>query len=77
MRTRVLIAALLFPMIQAVLFGLGLIPILATQTAAQAQVSLPWMIALTVLVSAPAAWFMAPRLRLRHRRRREAGVTRD
>lgn len=67
MRTRFAIAALIYPMIQAVLFGIGLLVVLAVVPAAQALTGIWWMIGVTFLISAPTAWVMAPRLRLRDR----------
>ena len=65
MRTRFAIAALIWPMIQAVLFGLGVIGLLAAPLeASQMMTAIWWMIAATCAVSVPLAWVMAPRLRL-------------
>ncbi len=66
MRTRIAIAALLWPMIQAVFFGLGMVGLLAAPLEdAALTAAVWWMVAGTCAVSAPLAWFMAPRLRLR------------
>jgi hypothetical protein len=67
MRTRIAIAALIWPMIQAVLFGVGVLVVLATVPAAGALTAIWWMVGATVLISAPLAWLIAPRLRLRKR----------
>lgn len=68
MRTRFAIAALIWPMIQAVLFGLGMIGLLAAPLPASELLSAVWwMIAATFAISAPLAWGMAPWLRLRDR----------
>ena len=67
MRTRIAIAALIWPMIQAVLFGVGVIVVLATVPAADALTAIWWMVGATFIVSAPLAWLIAPRLRLRKR----------
>ncbi|HEY0600779.1 hypothetical protein, partial [Brevundimonas sp.] len=68
MRTRLAIAALIYPMIQAVLFGLGLGALLAAPMPPSEMLgSIWWMIAATFLISAPIAWGMAPWLRLRDR----------
>lgn len=67
MRTRFAIAAMLYPMIQAVLFGIGLLIVLAAFPASEALNAIWWMIGVTFLISAPAAWVLAPRLRLRGR----------
>ena len=68
MRTRLAIAALIYPMIPAVLFGLGLGALLAAPMPPSEMLgSIWWMIAATFLISAPIAWGMAPWLRLRDR----------
>lgn len=76
MRTRFAIAALIYPMIQAVLFGIGLgILLIAPVPPSQMLNGIWWMIGVTFLISVPLAWGMAPRLRLRDRPHR-GGVTR-
>ena len=68
MRTRFAIAALIWPMIQAVLFGVGMLALLAAPVAAsQMLTAVWWMIGVTFVVSVPIAWGMAPWLRLRDR----------
>lgn len=69
MRTNLAIAALVYPMVQAVAFGAGLLTLLAlgAPPAAFAPV-----IAATFVVSAPIALLMAPRLRSRAWKRRQA-----
>lgn len=69
MRTNLAIAILIYPMVQAVAFGLGMLLVLTTHTA---QWAMPWMIAATVVVSAPIAWAIAPRLRSRRWRHTHA-----
>jgi hypothetical protein len=73
MRTNLAIAALIYPMIQALFFGLGLLPLLALGAPAK----LFWgMIAATFVLSAPVALAIAPRLRSRAWRRRHGeGIT--
>ena len=57
MRTRFAIAAMLYPMIQAVLFGIGLVALLAAPIPpSEMLTAIWWMI-----------WVMAPRLRLQNR----------
>ena len=68
MRTRFAIAALIWPMIQAVLFGLGVVGLLAAPIEASALgIAVWWMVAGTVVISTPLAWVLAPRLRLGNR----------
>lgn len=69
MRTRFAIAALILPMIQGVLFGLGLVGLLAARLEASAMMTaIWWMIAATFVIAVPIAWVLAPRLRLGQRR---------
>lgn len=72
MSIRFRIASLIFGMINAVVFGAGAILVLSVpDLSAQAMTLLPVVVALSFLISAPAAWFLAPRLRLRFWRARE------
>lgn len=66
MLTRIAIAALVFMMTQAVLFGVGVTAVLATPLAADADELLPVVVALSVLLALPFAWWLAPRLRARY-----------
>ncbi|WP_300577700.1 hypothetical protein [Phenylobacterium sp.] len=67
--TRLMVAALVYPMVQAVLFGAGLIAALAAAPTPSAQWSIPLVVVVTALVSLPASWFIAPRLMARYQRR--------
>jgi hypothetical protein len=66
MWTRLQIASMVFLMVQAVLFGIGIVIILATPLSKNAMTLVPWMIAGSFLVSVPLAWLIAPRLQLRY-----------
>lgn len=71
MSIRLQISAMVFMMVQAVLFGAGLLLILLTPSLnAHAMSTLPGMIALSLLPSALIAWTIAPRLRARYWRAR-------
>lgn len=73
MRTRFAIAVLIWPMIQAVLFGLGMIGLLAAPLEdAALMAAVWWMVAGTCAVSVPLAWVLAPRLRLGKRPHRRS-----
>lgn len=74
MRTRLAIAAVIYMMVQGVLFGVGMIIILVSPLAASAQMLIPWMIAATLPISIPIAWKIAPRLRLRFARTHRAST---
>lgn len=72
MRTNLAIAALIYPMVQAVLFGAGLIGLLALGAPASL---FPPVIGATFLIAIPIALAIAPRLRSQAwRRRRAAGL---
>ena len=66
MWTRLQIASMVFMMVQAVLFGIGMVSILVTSLSENAMTPVPWMIAGSFIVSAPLAWLIAPRLQLRY-----------
>jgi hypothetical protein len=55
-----------FPMVQAVLFGAGLVAVLLLTANRDAMAAIPVMIAITSVASAVIAWLMAPRLRQRY-----------
>ncbi len=66
MSVRMQIAALIFPMVQAVLFGIGVFTVLLSPLAAQPFVAMPVMIGVSMLAAAVISWEMAPRLRVRY-----------
>jgi hypothetical protein len=69
MSTRLQIAALVFLMTVAVTFGAGLVIVLMIPAlAAHAFATIPTVVAVAILVSAPTAWFIAPTLRARYQR---------
>lgn len=65
MYVRVQIAALVFMMVQAVLFGTGAILVLSTPLTAYAMQLMPWVVVVSTVISLPLSWMLAPRLRLR------------
>lgn len=72
MGTRIQIAALIFLMVNAVLFGAGLITVLTVPALApHAMALIPAVVALSFVIAAPISWLMAPRLRARYWRERE------
>lgn len=76
-KTRAQIAALIFTMANAVLFGAGLITVLTVPAlSAYAGTGIAVVVALSVLLAAPISWLMAPRLRARYWARRRAQETR-
>lgn len=66
MKTRLMIAALVYTMVQGVSFGVGAILVLATPLAPLAMQLLPWVIGVSIVLAAPVAWFLAPRLQRRY-----------
>jgi hypothetical protein len=74
MSVRLQIAALTFMMVQGVVFGVGVILILATPLAAWAMQLIPALVILSAAVSIPVSWMIAPRLRARYRKQRVTGV---
>lgn len=69
MKTRLWIAVLLYPVVNAVLFGLGVISLLSFKSLADhLTILMPSMVVISFILAAPIAWFVAPRLRLRSRR---------
>jgi hypothetical protein len=65
MSIRLQISILVYVMVQAVMFGIGTILVLATPLSAFAMSLMPWVIGTTAIVSAPVSWLIAPRLRAR------------
>ncbi len=70
MSVRVQIAAIVYLMAQAVLFGFGAVIVLATPLADEARELMPWVVGLSAVLSAPVSWWIAPRLQARFWRRR-------
>jgi Na+-driven multidrug efflux pump len=75
MSVRIYIAAVVYMIVQAVMFGVGTILVLATPLNNMAMQLMPWVVALTSILSLPIAWVIAPRLRARYWH--ERGVTSD
>jgi hypothetical protein len=71
--TRVQIAALIYSMTSAVLFGAGLLLVLTLPVLnADAGYWISMVIGASLILAAPIAWWMAPRLRARYWRPRPA-----
>lgn len=76
MSTRLRLAILIYGMIQGVVFGIGTVLVLAVPSLSeQAMTLMPTVVILSVILAAPIAWFMAPRLRLRFWQQRERQQT--
>lgn len=66
MRTRLWIAAMIFPMVNAVLFGTGVITLLTVPSLrVNASPGIWYVVAISFIIAAPISWLVAPRLRLR------------
>jgi len=61
--TRFQIAAMIFMMVNAVVFGAGIVPVLMIPSLANI---IPAVVIASFVVSAPLSWFIAPRLRARY-----------
>lgn len=73
--TRLSIAALVFTMVNAVLFGAGAIAVLSIDALARnAEYLLPLVVAVSLIAAAPLSWAIAPRLRARFWRRRRGDL---
>ena len=69
MSNQLAITLLIYGMVQAVLFGIGMLAIMWTPLEAYAPYAIPAMIAVTAAISIPVAWKVAPILRARHQKR--------
>jgi membrane protein implicated in regulation of membrane protease activity len=72
MSVRLQIAAIIFMMVQGVFFGLGAIIVLATPLKAYAPQLIPLVIAVSLVLSMPTAWMIAPLMRSKHQRQQSA-----
>jgi hypothetical protein len=66
MTSRIAITALIYLMVQAVLFGVGAVLVLATPLSASAMQLMPWVVVLSFAFALPFSWWLAPRLRARY-----------
>ncbi|VFU10651.1 conserved hypothetical protein [Methylocella tundrae] len=73
MSTRFQIASIIYMMVNAVVFGIGIVTVLlAPGLANHAFQLIPALVIASFIVSAPLAWFIAPRLRARYMRQHSA-----
>ena len=73
MSIRLQISILVYIMVQAVMFGVGVILVLATPLSVFAMNLMPWVVGVSAILSAPVAWMIAPRLRARSQRQTAPG----
>lgn len=72
-KVRAQLAALIYMMTNAVIFGVGIITVLTVPAlSAQAFIAIPVVVILAFVLAVPVAWLLAPRLRARYWRRRMA-----
>ena len=70
--TRLRVSALIFSIVNAVVFGAGLIAVLLTPALAQhAFFWIPSVVLTSLVLSAPLSWFIAPLMMLRFARARQ------
>ena len=74
MSIRLWIAALVYIMTQAVVFGIGAVLVLATPLKDQAMALMPVVVIASAIISAPISWVIAPRLRARYWRSEPAAA---
>ncbi|KIZ40953.1 MULTISPECIES: hypothetical protein [Rhodopseudomonas] len=75
MSTRFQIASMIFMMLNAVVFGIGIVTVLAVPTLSDLAFGLiPAVVLISFAISAPLSWMMAPMLRARYERRRSLAV---
>ncbi len=72
MSNRTLIAVVIYMMVQAVVFGIGVVLVLATPLADIAMRLMPFVVAVTMVMSAPISWWLAPLARAAHERQLNA-----
>jgi hypothetical protein len=71
-KTRVGIAALIYSMTNAVLFGIGLTVLTVPALSTNAAIWIPVVVVASFILAAPIAWEVAPRLRARYWRQKSA-----
>ena len=70
-RNRLRIAALIYSMTNAVIFGAGIIAVLNLPAlSTNAYIWIPVVVVASLILAAPFAWLIAPRLQARYDRRR-------
>ena len=69
---RTVIAIVIYMMVQAVVFGIGVVLVLATPLASLAMTLMPFVVVASLAVSAPIAWWLAPLARAAHERKLNA-----
>jgi hypothetical protein len=60
MSTRLIVAIFVFMMAQAMVFGAGAVLVLASPLTGFAMHLMPWVVIVSVIVSFPLSWMLAP-----------------
>ncbi len=68
MSNRMVIAIIIYMMVQAVVFGIGVVLVLATPLSDIAMTLMPYVVATSLALSAPISWWLAPFARAAHER---------
>ena len=63
MSIRFQLAALIYMMVQAVVFGIGIIVVMSTPLDEQARQLIPYVVVISAAISIPLSWALAPGLR--------------
>lgn len=72
MLTKILIAGLIYGMVQAVLFGIGTVLVASTPLAENARTLMPWVVGVSFGLAVPLTWYLVPRMRARFWRKQQA-----
>jgi hypothetical protein len=63
MRLRIMLTLLIYLIVQGVLFGIGMVIVMATPLNEQANVLVPWVVGLTFIIALPVALGITPRMK--------------
>lgn len=63
MRIRIMLTLLIYLIVQGVLFGIGMVIVMATPLNEQARIYVPWVVGLTFIIAVPVALGIAPRMK--------------
>ena len=72
MSNRLSITLLFYGMVQAVIFGAGLVTLLWSPLKADTGIVIATIIGMSLVLAAPAAWVFAPMMRPKQRRERSS-----
>lgn len=63
MRIRIMLTLLIYLIVQGVLFGIGMVIVMATPLNEEAQIYVPWVVGFTFIIAVPVALGIAPRMK--------------